>query len=542
MDRGVVKCNIGSLVKNSYYFVVGIFFLIIVIPIIGLFNKFDFDLVYFTTFFQSKYNIRIIYVSFIQAFLSSIISCIIAIPFALSLFRQKKNRINKLLISLSGYSFVLPPILIVYSFIGIYGLNGILNKLTNFYNFFEIKTLFGLKAILIAHILLNTPFATRMFFQNLNSMPKSYIDVAKSMNFGFFQNLINLEWPLIKQNFFTVFSIIFILCFLSFAIVMALGGGPRYSTMEVAIYQSVFFELNFNKAIILSLIQIIICLIFIVIGFFNLRGSNYFDIQTEQFEYLFSKNKIIRFCDYIIILLFSLFLFSPILYIFYNFLFNLINTKFFLNINFIKAFINSLFLCIISGFLVSFYGFLISLVLVNSRNKIFHQQILFIFSSIIIIISPIIISLGYFIILGELRYINLVNYFIIILINCIFLIPFSILILFTKLKNIFLNFHDIKEGFRINDKKFIFIIFPLIKKNIFFVFSFASALSFGDFTIISFFKNDSFQTLPTLLYKLISAYKFNEASFVAGFILIFSLFIYLLFDNWFYKDKPDRSM
>jgi len=323
---------------------------------------------------------------------------------------------------------------------------------------------------------------------------------------------------------------------------MALGGGPRYSTMEVAIYQSVFFELNFNKAIILSLIQIIICLIFIVIGFFNLRGSNYFDIQTEQFEYLFSKNKIIRFSDYIIILLFSLFLFSPILYIFYNFLFNLINTKFFLNINFIKAFINSLFLCIISGLLVSFFGFLISLVLVNSRNKIFHQQILFIFSSIIIIISPIIISLGYFIILGELRYINLVNYFIIILINCIFLIPFSILILFTKLKNIFLNFHDIKEGFQINDKKFIFIIFPLIKKNIFFVFSFASALSFGDFTIISFFKSDSFQTLPTLLYKLISAYKFNEASFVAGFILIFSLFIYLLFDNWFYKDKPDRSM
>ena len=125
---------------------------------------------------------------------------------------------------------------------------------------------------------------------------------------------------------------------------MALGGSPRYSTMEVAIYQSVFFELNFNKAIILSVIQIIICLIFILIGFFNISGSDYFHIQTEQFEYLFSKNKIIRLSDYIIILLFSLFLFSPILYILFNFLFNFINIKFFLNINFIKAFINSLFL------------------------------------------------------------------------------------------------------------------------------------------------------------------------------------------------------
>ena len=50
-----------------------------------------------------------------------------------------------------------------------------------------------------------------------------------------------------------------VLCFLSFAIVMALGGSPQYSTIEVAIYQYALFELNFNKAILLSFIQIIIC-------------------------------------------------------------------------------------------------------------------------------------------------------------------------------------------------------------------------------------------------------------------------------------------
>ena len=54
---------------------------------------------------------------------------------------------------------------------------------------------------------------------------------------------------------------------------MALGGGPRNSTLEVAIYQYALFELNFDKAIILSLIQIIICLFFVFIGFFKLKGS-----------------------------------------------------------------------------------------------------------------------------------------------------------------------------------------------------------------------------------------------------------------------------
>jgi len=52
----------------------------------------------------------------------------------------------------------------------------------------------------------------------------------------------------------------------------------------------------------------------------------------------------------------------------------------------------------------------------------------------------------------------------------------------------------------------------------------------------------NFQTLPSLLYKLVISYRFTDATFVAGFILIFSLFIYLLFDNNIYKDKPDKSI
>ena len=193
--------------------------------------------------------------------------------------------------------------------------------------------------------------------------------------------------------------------------------------------------------------------------------------------------------------------------------------------------------------MVTVIGFVLSILLVKTIEKYIMQQILFIISSIILVISPVIISLGYFIILGELRYNYSFIILIIIVINCIFLIPFSILILFTKIKNIFLNFKDIKESYRLDDKNFIIITYPLIRKNLFYIFSFSAALSFGDFTIISFFKNDSFQTLPTLLYKLITSYRFNEASIVAGFILIFSLFIFLIFDNINnYKDKPDISI
>ena len=102
---------------------------------------------------------------------------------------------------------------------------------------------------------------------------------------------------------------------------MALGGGPSTSTMEVAIYQSALFELNFNKAIILSFIQIMICLTLLFLGFYKLKGSNFFEIQTNYFDHPFRKILFIKFFDYLIILIFSMIiLFSPIIYIINNFI------------------------------------------------------------------------------------------------------------------------------------------------------------------------------------------------------------------------------
>ena len=76
-----------------------------------------------------------------------------------------------------------------------------------------------------------------------------------------------------------------------------------------------------------------------------------------------------------------------------------------------------------------------------------------------------------------------------------------------------------------------------MRKNFLYVFSFSTVITFGDFTIISFFKDQNFETLPSYLFKLISVYRFNEASFVAGFILIISLIIYFIIDNLNYQGK-----
>ncbi|MDC3270706.1 thiamine/thiamine pyrophosphate ABC transporter permease ThiP, partial [Alphaproteobacteria bacterium] len=187
----------------------------------GIFSKVNYNIEEILIFLKNSYTQRIIFFSFYQAFLSALISCILAIPFALALNRHKDHKLIRYIISLCGFSFVIPSILIVFSVIKIFGYNGILNKYFNFYDFMSIESIYGLKAILIAHILLNAPFATRLFVQNLNNIPKNYYEISESINLSFFGNIFKLEIPIIRQSLFAVFSIIFSLCFLSFAIVMA---------------------------------------------------------------------------------------------------------------------------------------------------------------------------------------------------------------------------------------------------------------------------------------------------------------------------------
>ena len=521
----------------KYNFAVLFFFgIIILLPFIGIFSKVNYELNSIYDFIQNSYTHRLIYFSIYQAFLSAILSCFLAIPFALSLNRHKDLKIIKFIISLCGFCFVIPTILIVFAVIKLFGNNGFYNSYFNLYEMFSIETIFGIKGILIAHVLLNTPFATRLFFQSLNSIPKKYYEISSSLNIMFLGNLIKLELPYIRQNFLTVFSIIFSLCFLSFAIVMALGGGPKYSTIEVAIYQHALFELNFDKAILLSFLQIFICLFFLMIGFYKLKGSNFFEVDQIIFIHPYKNYSFIKIIDCFVIIFFSIFLFSPILSILYNF----INSEFYIFLikeKFLEAFCNSLIISITTGIIVSVIGFIISSILVINYKNIIFQQSIFLISSSIIIISPIIFSLGYFIVLDELRYLQFIKYLVVILINCLFLLPFSILILFNNLKNIFLNFENFQQTFRLSIKNYLIILLPLIKKNIIFVFAFSSVLTFGDFTIISFFKDQDFDTLPSYLYKLISIYRFDEASFVAGTILMLSMIIFLLIDNLNYQGR-----
>ncbi|MBX4421562.1 hypothetical protein K4H00_26500, partial [Mycobacterium tuberculosis] len=58
-----------------------------------------------------------------------------------------------------------------------------------------------------------------------------------------------IEWPVIRRNLSGIAGLIFMLCITSFTIVLTLGGGPRATTLEVAIYQSLHFDFDIARAV-----------------------------------------------------------------------------------------------------------------------------------------------------------------------------------------------------------------------------------------------------------------------------------------------------
>ena len=57
-----------------------------------------------------------------------------------------------------------------------------------------------------------------------------------------------LERPMLRRIAPGAFAVIFVICLSSFAIALTLGGGPRATTVELAIYQAVRFDFDLARA------------------------------------------------------------------------------------------------------------------------------------------------------------------------------------------------------------------------------------------------------------------------------------------------------
>ncbi|MCW1949885.1 MAG: thiamine/thiamine pyrophosphate ABC transporter permease ThiP, partial [Octadecabacter sp.] len=186
-----------------------------------------------------------------QAFWSALISVVLAIPVARALARRAFWG-RSALISVMGAPFILPVIVAILGLLAVFGGNGFANLVLGPLGLPKLD-IYGAQGVILAHVFFNLPLAVRLILQGWLAVPSERFRVAASLGAPVFWLL---EWPMLRRVAPGAFAVIFVICLGSFAVALTLGGGPRATTVELAIYQAFKFDFDLSKAASLAVVQL----------------------------------------------------------------------------------------------------------------------------------------------------------------------------------------------------------------------------------------------------------------------------------------------
>ena len=194
----------------------------------------------------------------LQAGLSTLISLAGGAALALALARRGAFRGRGAVLALLNVASVLPAIVAVFGIVAAFGRSGPAGTALAALGL-DPGWLYGLPGILIAHAFFNIPLAARTFLHALERVPAEHWRLAAQLGMGPSAILRLLDWPVLRREMPGLAAVIFLVCFTSFAVVLALGGGPGSATLEVAIFEALRFDVDFGRAAGLALLQVSIC-------------------------------------------------------------------------------------------------------------------------------------------------------------------------------------------------------------------------------------------------------------------------------------------
>lgn len=208
-----------------------------------------------------------------QAALSTLFSLLIGLPGAalVALYRFPGRRMLK---SLTTVPFVLPSILAVLGFILVFGNAGLVNGLRRLVLGSDAqpwKILYSLKAVVMAHVFYNFPLTLRIVGDAWAALSHNPHRASRALGAGPVRTFVQADLPRLVPSILTAALLTFIYCFMSFTIILILGGGPALSTLEVEVYRLIKYNLDFASGSALALVESVFILS--MMGLFLLLSS-----------------------------------------------------------------------------------------------------------------------------------------------------------------------------------------------------------------------------------------------------------------------------
>lgn len=193
----------------------------------------------------------------VQALWSAGLSVLLAVPIARALARRQ-FRGRGLLITLMGAPFILPTLVAVLGLLAVFGRSGLVNQGLEGLGLARFN-IFGLHGVVLAHVFYNLPLATRILLQGWAAIPAERFRLAATLGFTPADTFRQLERPMLRELAPGAFLVIFLICLTSFSVALTMGGGPRATTVELAIYQAFRFDFDMGRAAMLAVMQFGLC-------------------------------------------------------------------------------------------------------------------------------------------------------------------------------------------------------------------------------------------------------------------------------------------
>ena len=501
---------------------------------------------FFKEFLSDPWNLRVISFSLYQAFLSALLSILVGLPGAwlLTYYNFPGKRWFRLLTYLP---FILPSILVVLAMVLFYGNNGWINRgLMTLLGTDEpqVHFLYSLTGILIAHVFYNFPLAMKIIGDQWERISLKYHHAASSLGVGNMRRFFGITLPLLMPSIGSAFVLIFLLCMNSFAIILVLGGGIRYTTIEVLIYQLARIELDFSGAASLAFLQGGLSLIGMAI---MLKGRDRrVDQESASKSWLPEKlrNRSMKawfgLCWILLVLIFALGPLFAILmdsfrkfehgewiytWYWYRELFTWRENNYFLS-----SLWNSLRIGLGSALISSISGLgLVSIIAYRKGVKRRFWEMLTLFP---IALSTVVFGVAWFhFYQGHLAG-TIPLIFVVMAMHALLTCPYWIRIVLPTLESIPLQWHTESKMLGKQPLEYgVRILWPWLSKTFLIAFFFSFSLSLGELNSTMMIADETVRTLPLEIYGAISGYRFSYASAVAVILLILSVSTFLLVER-----------
>lgn len=450
----------------------------------------------------------------LQATLSAGLSVVFAIPVARALARRQFLG-RGLLVALLGAPFILPVIVAVLGLLAVFGQSGLVNRLLAPLGVPELQ-IYGLHGVLLAHVFFNLPLATRLILQGWLATPAEQFRLAATLGMGRRAMWRAVEWPMLRRIVPGAFAVIFVICLSSFAVALTLGGGPRATTLELAIYQSMRFDFDLARAAVLGLVQLVLALI---AGFIALRitslpvAAKGLDRNVPRWD---RTDWSAIGTDAIWIGIAALFLLTPLAMVTFNGLAGITT----LGASVWQAAVHSILVALGSTALCLLWA----LPLATRWGEWLGLAG--------IALSPLVLGIGLFLIVRPFANPFELALYVTATVNAFVSLPFVLRILRPEAEAIRADYTRLRNALGLSGWSWLrWVLLPRLKRPLGFAAGLTAALSMGDLGVIALFADPDRTTLPLKVYQLMGAYRMEQAAGGALLLLLLSLGLFWLFDR-----------